>query len=49
MRLRDLPGLASTLEKIGEQARRYAGMVKGDGKPGNPYAPKKKRKKLKWE
>ena len=49
MRLRDLPGLAAKLEKVYEQAKGYMGIIPSSRKKEDPYGPKKRRRKIKWE
>ena len=51
VRLRDLPGLAASAEKVYEQFKGYMGKLptkRGTG--GTPYTTaKRKRKRLKWD
>ena len=50
MRLRDLPGLAESAEKLYEQLKGYVGRLPGSKPQDTPYTTaKKKRKRLKWE
>ena len=50
MRLRDLPGLAASAEKVYEQFKGYMGKLPGKKPQGTPYTTaKRKRKRLKWD
>ena len=50
MRLRDLPGLAESAEKLYEQIKGYVDRLPGRKPQGTPYTTaKKKRRRLKWE